>query len=101
MKARKTMKNQALIQEVITQLSPKFAPKIPDIKKVGKFICLSFSLITVFYSGHRHTNGKRVHRACAKYARYIRLHGLALPHYLLLYDTTRQSHGRDRCIVGA
>ncbi|EKM79404.1 hypothetical protein AGABI1DRAFT_120802 [Agaricus bisporus var. burnettii JB137-S8] len=33
MKARKTMKNQALIQEVITQLSPKFAPKIPDIKK--------------------------------------------------------------------
>lgn len=34
MKARKTMKNQALIQEVITQLSPKFAPKIPDIKKV-------------------------------------------------------------------
>jgi len=34
MKARKTMKNQALIQEVITQLSPKFTPKIPDIKKV-------------------------------------------------------------------
>jgi cullin 1 len=38
MKARKTMKNQALIQEVITQLSPKFAPKIPDIKKVGKLL---------------------------------------------------------------
>jgi len=35
MKARKTMKNQALIQEVITQLSPKFTPRIPDIKKVG------------------------------------------------------------------
>jgi len=34
MKARKTMKNQALIQEVITQLSPKFTPRIPDIKKV-------------------------------------------------------------------
>lgn len=38
MKARKTMKNQALIQEVITQLSPKFAPKIPDIKKVCEWV---------------------------------------------------------------
>jgi len=34
MKARKTMKNQALIQEVISQISQRFAPKIPDIKKV-------------------------------------------------------------------
>ncbi|KAI0328850.1 Cullin-domain-containing protein [Cubamyces sp. BRFM 1775] len=33
MKARKTMKNQALIQEVITQISQRFTPKIPDIKK--------------------------------------------------------------------
>ncbi|KAJ6578957.1 Cullin [Mycena sp. CBHHK59/15] len=33
MKARKTMKNQALIQEVISQISQRFAPKIPDIKK--------------------------------------------------------------------
>ncbi|KAJ3753066.1 ubiquitin-protein ligase [Lentinula raphanica] len=33
MKARKTMKNQALIQEVISQISHRFAPKIPDIKK--------------------------------------------------------------------
>ncbi|KAJ7263792.1 ubiquitin-protein ligase [Mycena rebaudengoi] len=33
MKARKTMKNQALIQEVIAQISQRFAPKIPDIKK--------------------------------------------------------------------
>ncbi|KAF5371252.1 hypothetical protein D9758_004235 [Tetrapyrgos nigripes] len=33
MKARKTMKNQALIQEVITQISHRFTPKIPDIKK--------------------------------------------------------------------
>jgi cullin 1 len=29
------MKNQALIQEVISQISQRFAPKIPDIKKVG------------------------------------------------------------------
>ncbi|KAG7447720.1 winged helix DNA-binding domain-containing protein [Guyanagaster necrorhizus] len=33
MKARKTMKDQALIQEVISQISQRFAPKIPDIKK--------------------------------------------------------------------
>ncbi|GLB34233.1 putative cullin family protein [Lyophyllum shimeji] len=33
MKARKTMKNQGLIQEVISQISQRFAPKIPDIKK--------------------------------------------------------------------
>ncbi|TFK40615.1 Cullin [Crucibulum laeve] len=33
MKARKTMKNQPLIQEVIAQISHRFAPKIPDIKK--------------------------------------------------------------------
>ncbi|TFK73584.1 Cullin-domain-containing protein [Pluteus cervinus] len=33
MKARKTMKNQALIQEVISQITQRFAPKIPDIKK--------------------------------------------------------------------
>ena len=35
MKARKTMKNQPLIQEVISQISQRFAPKIPDIKKVS------------------------------------------------------------------
>ena len=34
MKARKQMKNQALIQEVISQISQRFTPKIPDIKKV-------------------------------------------------------------------
>ncbi|KAF5382559.1 hypothetical protein D9615_002947 [Tricholomella constricta] len=33
MKARKTMKHQPLIQEVISQISQRFAPKIPDIKK--------------------------------------------------------------------
>ncbi|EPQ51002.1 Cullin-domain-containing protein [Gloeophyllum trabeum ATCC 11539] len=33
MKARKTMKNQQLIQEVIQQISQRFTPKIPDIKK--------------------------------------------------------------------
>jgi cullin 1 len=33
MKARKTMKVQNLIQEVIGQISQRFTPKIPDIKK--------------------------------------------------------------------
>ncbi|KAH8795902.1 Cullin [Flagelloscypha sp. PMI_526] len=33
MKQRKTMKNQALIQEVISRLSPGFIPRIPEIKK--------------------------------------------------------------------
>ncbi|KAF7299052.1 CULLIN-2 domain-containing protein [Mycena indigotica] len=33
MKARKTMKNQPLIQEVISQVTQRFSPKIPDIKK--------------------------------------------------------------------
>ena len=28
------MKNQPLIQEVISQISQRFTPKIPDIKKV-------------------------------------------------------------------
>ena len=34
MKARRTMKSQALIQETISQISQKFVPRIPDIKKV-------------------------------------------------------------------
>ncbi len=38
MKARKTLKNQELIQEVITQISPRFEPKIPDMKKAGVLV---------------------------------------------------------------
>lgn len=38
MKARKTMKNQQLIQEVISQISQRFTPKIPDIKKVSLYL---------------------------------------------------------------
>lgn len=31
------MKNQALIQEVISQISQRFTPRIPDIKKVRPY----------------------------------------------------------------
>jgi hypothetical protein len=34
MKYRKTMKNQPLIQEVISRVSQRFTPKVLDIKKV-------------------------------------------------------------------
>ena len=43
MKARKTMKNQALIQEVIQQISQRFTPKIPAIKKVRRRHACSLS----------------------------------------------------------
>lgn len=39
-----TMKNQPLIQEVISQISQRFTPKIPDIKKV-LFSVYFFSLV--------------------------------------------------------
>lgn len=35
MKARKTMKHAELIQETIKQVSRRFQPNVPDIKKVG------------------------------------------------------------------
>ena len=61
MKARKTMKNNALIQEVISQISQRFAPKIPDIKKVCKIhdVCLASRLTDVV--GHRHPVGEGVY----------------------------------------
>jgi len=52
MKARKTMKNQALIQEVISQISQRFAPKIPDIKKVCNTHTVRRRLVLTGVTGH-------------------------------------------------
>ncbi|WWC71074.1 uncharacterized protein I206_105027 [Kwoniella pini CBS 10737] len=38
MKGRKTMQHQALIQEVTAQISSKFTPKIPEIKKAIDYL---------------------------------------------------------------
>nr|KIR44787.1 Cullin 1 [Cryptococcus bacillisporus CA1280] len=38
MKGRKTMQHQALIQEVTAQISSKFTPKIPEIKKAIEYL---------------------------------------------------------------
>ena len=52
MKARKTMKNQALIQEVISQISQRFAPKIPDIKKVSDIHTARRGSVLTGVTGH-------------------------------------------------
>ena len=39
------MKNQALIQEAISQLSHKFAPRIPDIKQVCDIYTIRHGLV--------------------------------------------------------
>lgn len=49
MKARKTMKNQPLIQEVISQISQRFTPKIPDIKKVR--VLLKSKVVQILTTG--------------------------------------------------
>lgn len=62
MKARKTMKNQPLIQEVIAQISQRFAPKIPDIKKVKSTACTHLTLLlNSFLTGYRPPSGEGIH----------------------------------------
>ncbi|KAG9308456.1 Cullin [Chiua virens] len=53
-KARKTVKNQPLIQEVISQISARFAPKLPDIKKVHRVGQLLHIKLTWTMTGDRH-----------------------------------------------
>ncbi|OBZ68755.1 Cullin-1 [Grifola frondosa] len=68
MKARKTMKNQPLIQEVISQISQRFAPKIPDIKKAIDHLLEKEYIERV--EGTRDT-------ATQKWLEFYRLHGYA------------------------
>lgn len=72
MKARKTMKNQPLIQEVISQISQRFAPKIPDIKKVITH-CF-FAGISPYPISRRLTHFWRRNTLSAWMAPEIRLH---------------------------
>jgi hypothetical protein len=66
MKARKTMKNQPLIQEVISQISQRFAPKIPDIKKVSYCIHIIAVPLLTCHAGDRYFVGKGIYRACRR-----------------------------------
>lgn len=63
MKARKTMKNQALVAEVISQISQRFSPKIPDIKKVSQCTLSTAAIVVNLDSlpGHRHFIGEGIH----------------------------------------
>ena len=44
------MKNQPLIQEVISQISQRFTPKIPDIKKVRPDLSDPLILFSIYAS---------------------------------------------------
>ena len=46
------MKSQALIQETILQLSQKFVPRIPDIKKVCDTHTIFYELILKIVIGN-------------------------------------------------
>jgi len=58
------MKNQPLIQEVISQISQRFTPKIPDIKKVRcahSFPPRAQTTNIVLDAGDRYAPRERVH----------------------------------------
>lgn len=78
MKARKTMKNQPLIQEVISQISQRFAPKIPDIKKVTTFERHLVRLSNQLPPGYRHSPGEGIYRTSRGHARHLCLRRLTL-----------------------
>jgi len=61
MKARKTVKNNALIQEVISQISRRFAPKISEIKEVCDMHTICRDLILIGVTGHRYHAGEGVY----------------------------------------
>jgi len=61
MKVRRTMKNNALIQEVISRISQRFAPKIPEIKEVCDMHTICRGSILIRVTGHRYHAGEGVY----------------------------------------
>ncbi|KAG6895787.1 hypothetical protein C0992_012574 [Termitomyces sp. T32_za158] len=62
MKARKTMKHQSLIQEVVTLLSQRFVPQVPAVKQVrASLLLLCGQVLTI--AGDWGVVGERVHPA--------------------------------------
>jgi len=104
MKARKTMKNQALIQEVIAQISHRFTPKIPDIKKASGSI-RSWRYTELTYStGYRNTSRERVHRTSGWRAWHLCICGVIFfavfyPHHFVRY--TCYSFNNPRPVTSA
>jgi hypothetical protein len=76
MKTRQTMRGQALIQEVISQLSRRFVPRVADIRTV----CSCLLLWRVVYSLSRRRESKPCSRKSTskgyKIARKTKLHML-------------------------
>lgn len=55
MKARKTLKYQNLIQEVITIVQSRFSPKVSDIKKVRWIIFFNYDNLTIICRQLKHS----------------------------------------------
>jgi hypothetical protein len=70
------MKNQPLIQEVISQISQRFTPKIPDIKKVGRRHSIHCVPELTRVTGNRHVAGEGIYRARGGDKGYVCLRGL-------------------------
>ena len=90
------MKNQQLIQEVIQQISQRFTPKIPDIKKVGTLMqtgCRRYDReLTCAITGDRPLVGEGVHRACGGHAGHLRIRCLKSHSDLLPSLDTHPAH---------
>ena len=80
MKARKMLSNNVLTQEVISQASRHFVPKVADIKKV-RSLRSYLDAATIFYhnAGHRTASRSRIHHAFGRIYKHLRLHVMIHP----------------------